>query len=156
MVFSHMLFHAKNESEAGLVVGKERPLNIKEACNFKGFIYGHVHNTYTSGNGGVTFMTSSNPNKGGIDHSPELVRVFDVKPDGSLLSENHYGRYPSRTWPTIRAGAAWERKLSAPILFCTPVVSSGKVFVGTTTKWIPPALKEYLHGPNSSSNAFSP
>ena len=132
MVFSHMLFHAKSESEAGLVIGKERPLNLKDACNFKGFIYGHVHNTYTSGNGGVTFMTSSPPNKGGIDHSPELVRVIDVKPDGAFVSENHYGRNPSRTWPTSRAGAVWERKLPAPVLFCTPVVTGGKVFVGTT------------------------
>ena len=132
MVFSHMIFHAKNESEAGLVIGKERPLNLKDACNFKGFIYGHVHNTYTSGNGGVTFMASSNPNKGGIDHSPEIVRVIDVKTDGAFVSENHYGRNPSRTWPTMRAGAVWERKLPAPVLFCTPVVSGGKVFVGTT------------------------
>ena len=132
MVFSHMIFHAKNESEAGLVIGKERPLNLKDACNFKGFIYGHVHNTYTSGNGGVTFMASSNPNQGGIDHSPDIVRVIDVKPDGAFVSENHYGRNPSQTWPTSRAGAVWERKLPAPVLFCTPVVADGKVFVGTT------------------------
>ena len=132
MVFSHMIFHAKNESEAGLVIGKERPLDLRSACNFKGFVYGHVHNTYTSGNGGVTFMASSNANFGGIDHSPEVLRVFDVKPDGSFVAENHYGRNPSRTWQTSRAGAVWERKLPAPVLFCTPVVSCGKVFVGTT------------------------
>ena len=132
MVFSHMIFHAKNESEAGLVIGRERPLDLRTVCNFKGFVYGHVHNTYTSVNGGVTFMASSNPNFGGIDHSPEVLRVFDVKPDGSFVAENHYGRHPSRTWQTSRAGAVWERKLPAPILFCTPVVSDGKVFVGTT------------------------
>ena len=132
MVFSHMIFHAKNESEAGLVIGKERPLDLRSVCNFKGFVYGHVHNTYTSGNGGVTFMASSNPNMGGIDHSPDIVRVIDVKPDGSFTSENHYGRNPSRTWQASRAGAVWERKLPAPVLFCTPVVSGGKVFVGTT------------------------
>ncbi|MBR3223587.1 MAG: PQQ-binding-like beta-propeller repeat protein [Kiritimatiellae bacterium] len=132
MAFSHMLFHAKNESEAGLVIGKERPLDLRSACNFRGFVYGHVHNTYTSGNGGVAFMASSNPNFGGIDHSPEIVRVFDVKPDGAFVSENHYGRNRQRTWQTSRSGAAWERKLPAPVLFCTPVVSSGRVFVGTT------------------------
>ena len=132
MVFSHMIFHAKNESEAGLVIGKERPLDLRCVCNFKGFVYGHVHNTYTSGNGGVTFMASSNANFGGIDHSPEVLRVFDVKPDGSFVAENHYGRNPSRTWQTSRAGAVWERKLPAPVLFCTPVVSGGRVFVGTT------------------------
>ena len=132
MVFSHMLFHAKNEREEGLVIGKERPLDLRTVCDFKGFVYGHVHNTYTSGNDGVTFMASSNPNFGGIDHSPELVRVIDVKADGSFVAENHYGRNPSRTWHTTRAGATWERQLPAPILFCTPVVSGGKVFVGTT------------------------
>ena len=132
MVFSHMLFHAKNESEAGHVIGKERPLDLCSVCNFKGFVYGHVHNTYTSGNGGVTFMASSNPDFGGIDHSPELVRVIDVKPDGSFVSENHYGRCAHRAWQTSRADAAWERRLSAPVLFCTPVVSGGKVFVGTS------------------------
>ena len=132
MAFSHMIFHAKNESEAGLVIGKERPLDLRSACNFRGFVYGHVHNTYTSGNGGVTFMASSNPNMGGIDHSPDIVRVVDVKPDGSFVAENHYGRSPSRSWPASRAGAVWERKLSAPVLFCTPVVSGGRVFVGTT------------------------
>ena len=132
MVFSHMIFHPKNEHEAGLVIGKERPLDLRSVCNFKGFIYGHAHNTYTSGNGGVTFMVTSNPNMGGIDHSPEVVRVIDVKPDGSFVAENHYGRNPSRTWPTVRAGAVWEQKLPAPVLFCTPIVSGGKVFVGTT------------------------
>ena len=132
MVFSHMLFHAKKESESGLVIGKKRPLDLRSVCNFKGFVYGHVHNTYTSGNGGVTFMASTNPNFGGIDHSPELLRVFDVKPDGSFVAENHYGRNPSRTWKTSSSGAAWERKLPAPVLFCTPVVANGKVFVGTT------------------------
>ena len=132
MVFSHMLFHAKNEQEAGLVIGKKRPLDIRSVCNFKGFVYGHVHNTYTSGNGGVTFMTSSNPNMGGIDHSPEMVRVIDVKPDGSFVSENHYGRRAPRTWQALRAGAVWERKLPAPVLFCTPLVHGGRVYVGTT------------------------
>ena len=132
MVFSHMIFHAKNESEAGLVIGKERPLNLKDVCNFKGFVYGHVHNTYTSGNGGVPFMASSNPNMGGIDHSPEIVRVIDVKADGAIVAENHYGRSSSCQWQSSRAGAAWERKLPAPVLFCTPVVSGGKVFVGTS------------------------
>ena len=132
MVFSHMLFHAKNEQEAGLMIGKERPLDLRTVCNFKGFVYGHVHNTYTSGNGGVVFMASSNPNFGGIDHSPELVRVFDVKVDGTFTAENHYGRNSQRVWQTIRADAAWERKLPAPVLFCTPVVFGGRVFVGTT------------------------
>ena len=132
MVFSHMLFHAKNERESGLVIGKNRPLDLRTVCNFKGFVYGHVHNTYTSGNGGVTFMAASNPNFGGIDHSPDVLRVFDVKPDGSFVAENHYGRNSHRTWQTVRAGAVWERKLPAPVLFCTPVVSGGKVFVGTT------------------------
>ena len=132
LVFSHMIFHAKNESEAGLVIGKERPLRLKDACNFKGFVYGHVHNTFTSGNDGVTFMCSTSPNFGGIDHSPELVRVFDVKADGSFDTENRYGRMQSGAWQTSRAGAAWERKLPSPVLFSTPVVSGGKVFVGTT------------------------
>ena len=132
MVFSHMLFHAKNEQAAGLVIGKERPLDLRSVCNFKGFIYGHVHNTYTSGNGGVTFMASSNPNMGGIDHSPDIVRVVDVKPDGAFVAENHYGRNPSRFWHAVRAGAVWERNLPAPVLFCTPVVADGRVLVGTT------------------------
>ncbi len=132
MVFSHMLFHAKNEREAGLVIGRKRPLDLRSVCNFKGFVYGHVHNTYTSGNGGVTFMCSTNPNMGGVDHSPELVRVVDVKPDGTFVAENHYGRSPARTWPTSRSGAAWERKLPSPVLFCTPLVFDGRVFVGTT------------------------
>ena len=132
MVFSHMIFHAKNESEAGLVIGKTNPLNLKEACNFKGFFYGHVHNTYTSTNGGVPLVTTSNPNKGGIDHSPEIVRVVDVKADGSFTMENHYGRHLQYAWPTVRAGAAWERRLPAPVLFCTPLVRNGMVFVGTT------------------------
>ena len=132
MVFSHMLFHSKNEQESGLVIGKKRPLDIRSVCNFKGFVYGHVHNTYTSGNGGVTFMASSNPNMGGIDHSPELVRVIDVKPDGSFVSENHYGRRAPGTWQSLRAGAVWERKLPASVLFCTPMVYDGKVYVGTT------------------------
>ena len=132
IVFSHMLFHPGKEDEVGLVIGKERPLNLKSVCNFKGFVYGHVHNAYTSRNGGVTYMCSTNPNFGGIDHSPELLRVFDVKADGSFVTENHYGRNPERTWQTSRGGAAWERRMPSPVLFATPVVADGKVFVGTT------------------------
>ena len=132
VVFSHMIFHAKNESEAGLVIGRERPLRLKDVCNFKGFVYGHVHNTFTSGNDGVTFICSTSPNFGGIDHSPELLRVFDVKSDGSFDAENRYGRMSAGAWRTSRAGATWERRLPSPVLFCTPLASDGKVFVGTT------------------------
>ena len=132
MAFSHMLVHHRNEREIGLVIGKEHPLDLRTVCDFKGFVYGHVHTTYTSANGGVTFMCSTNANFGGIDHSPELLRVFDVKPDGSFVTDNHYGRRPMRDWVSERADALWDRQLPAPVLFCTPVVSGGTVFVGTS------------------------
>ena len=115
IVFNHWICNDGDAEKCGFVYGdKDFELKLKEACNYRGWIYGHSHNTWFKRVDGVAFVNSSNPNKGGIDHSPNVARVFTVTGKGDITSESFFGDY--RGWQVDRAGAKWEVKLASGVL----------------------------------------
>lgn len=132
IVFSHAIFHQRNEKEAGLVIGRERPLRLKEACDFRGFVYGHEHENFLFRNGGVPLVTATNPQFGGISGAPNCTKVFNVAANGDFTIDTYYGFHAPNSWEISTAGAKWERKLPAPVLFTTPLAMKNRVFVGCT------------------------
>ena len=131
VVFNHMVSNWNGKAEdVGFVFGKERPIDLRNACNFAGFVYGHVHNNRFRRVGRVAQISTANPNMGGIDHAPESIRVVKVAKDGYITSHLHYGHddAPRKS----KANAAWEADAGAPVLYGEPVVAGGRVIVGVS------------------------
>ncbi len=115
ILFNHFPCNAPYPDKCGLVYGTNRPIDLRKACNFKGFVFGHSHNTWFKRVDGVALVCSSNPNKSGIDHSPNCARVLTVaKKDGRLTSRLFYGKYGEMVGKS--ADAVWERRLPAGVL----------------------------------------
>ena len=126
--FNHMLTNAKDEN-AGFTIGEKR-FDISKACNFTGFVYGHLHQNHFQRRGKTALICSVPPQMGGIGLSPATLRTIRADAKGRLDSEIIYGA-PEKPKPN-RAGAVWETKLPGKVLFCAPVVENGRVFVGTS------------------------
>jgi outer membrane protein assembly factor BamB len=60
--------------------------------NIKAWIYGHWHNHFYAllGKSGIKSYCTSTPDKGGIDHSPAVFRVFHINEQGEIRSETRY------------------------------------------------------------------
>lgn len=130
--FNHMISNWKDESikTTGLTFGDKRRVNLLEVCNLTGFVYGHLHLNHFQRRGSTAFVCTSNPQMGGIGMTPATVRVIRADADGRLDSTIHYGSVDE--WKPSRAGAVWETRLAGKVLFGTPVVADGCVFVGTS------------------------
>lgn len=130
VVFNHNLTLPWDAKRCGRWIGGgEHALDIGSACSLAAFVYGHVHNSYFTRRDGVAFVSTSNPNFGGIDHSPAALRVVGVSAKGKVRSRLCH--YPHRRWQSSRDGAVWETKLPGPVLFSGPLAADGKVFVAT-------------------------
>ena len=131
VVFNHMISNWGGKSdEVGFVFGKERPIDLRKACNFAGFVYGHVHNNRFRRVGQIAQISTANPNMGGIDHAPESIRVVKVAKGGFITSHLHYGHDDSPRKSTAKA--VWEADVGAPVLYGEPVVADGKGMVGVS------------------------
>ena len=127
VLFNHNLCNEADEGKAGVVYGDERPIDLRKACNFRGFIYGHRHDTYLRRRDGAVIAVSATPQHGGSNHSAETIKVFHVDESGGITSDNHH--HDDWTWKSERAGAVWEAKLPGEVLYGTPVIAEGRVFV---------------------------
>jgi outer membrane protein assembly factor BamB len=130
VLFGHMLCNAESEEKAGFVFGKKRAVDLRELCNYRGFVYGHLHDTMFRVRGGAAFVCSSPPVGGGIDLSPASVRVVSVDEGGRITASSRHGSNPS-PWRAVESGAVWETKLGGGVLHSTPLVVDGRVYVGT-------------------------
>lgn len=130
--FNHMLsnWHEESLETCGFTIGRKRRLNIAEACNFTGFVYGHQHVNYFTRRGNAAFICSAPPCMGGIALHPATLRTIRADENGRLDSKIRYGT-SALTIPS-KAGAVWETKLPGKVLFSTPVVEGGRVFTGTS------------------------
>ena len=115
VVFSHYLCNFSNPAKSGRVYGRGRELDLRKACNFRAFCYGHTHDHWFTRRDGVAMVNASSPNFAGIDHSPNGVRVVTVPKDGPVTGKTFYGDYTPLN--AERAGAVWETKLDAGVLF---------------------------------------
>ena len=129
--FNHMLTNQKDASlkTTGFTIGSRR-FDIARACNFTGFVYGHVHVNYFRRQGKTALICSAPPWMGGIAHHPATLRTVRADENGRLDSVIRYGA-PEKA-KLSSAGAKWETKLPGKVLFCAPVVEGGRVFCGTS------------------------
>lgn len=129
--FNHMLTNYEDVSlkTTGFTIGKKH-FDIAKACNFTGFVYGHVHVNYFRRQGKTALICSAPPRMGGIALQPATLRTVRADENGRLDSVIRYGTPDELKLSS--AGAKWEAKLPGKVLFCTPVVEGGRVFVGTS------------------------
>ena len=113
--FNHYLCSFSDPAAAGRVWGGERPVDLRTACNFRAWVHGHLHARSFTWKDGVAVIAASNPNFGGSDHSPSSARVITVPMEGRVSARTFYGDF--LPFKSERAGALWETKLDAGILF---------------------------------------
>lgn len=86
IIFNHDLpFHG----ESFIYKGDTDSINLNEH-NLKAWIYGHWHINHMKKQGNVLTISTSTPNRGGIDHSTNAYRVIDVDKNGNLSSDLRY------------------------------------------------------------------
>ena len=129
--FGHMMTNWNDCSmeTSGFTIGRKH-FNFSKVCNFTGFVYGHTHQNYFRRSGKTAFICSSPPRMGGIGHAPATLRTVRADAKGRLDSTIRYGT--SAKLKIARAGAKWETQLPGKVLFCTPIVKDGIVYVGTS------------------------
>lgn len=131
VLFGHMISNYDGSVlEMGVTLGKERKIDLRKVCNFKGFIFGHLHYNRFVRRDGVSFVCTATPDKGGIDLSPESVRILSVDENGNLSSELRYGHVGLGHFNIERSDADWETDLGAQVFYGEPLVADGRVFVG--------------------------
>lgn len=115
VVFNHYRCFFFNPAKSARVWNGERPVDFRTACNFKAYVHGHMHAHAFQWRDGVAIIAAANPNFGGSDHSPSSARVITVPMEGRVSARTFYGDF--LPFKSERAGALWETKLDAGILF---------------------------------------
>lgn len=130
--FNHMMTNYRDGSmkTSGLTIGDKRRVDLSKACNLTGFVYGHMHVNFFQRRGKTAFICSAPPWMGGIALHPATLRTVRADENGRIDSEIRYG---TDAKPKLSsAGAEWETRLAGKVLFCSPVVEGGRVFIGTS------------------------
>ena len=70
-------------------VGNGEKLDLS-AYNVKGWFYGHWHNHFVRRQGSILTVSTSTPDKGGIDHSTSAFRVVDMDRQGDIKTRLRY------------------------------------------------------------------
>ena len=130
VILGHMLCNYHSGKTAGVVYGQKRKFDIRTLCNYRGFVYGHLHDTMFRRLNGVTLICSAPPVAGGIDGSPASVRVIKVDEKGEITATARYGANPY-PWASAKSSCLWETQLSGAVMYSTPLVHDGLAYVGT-------------------------
>lgn len=130
VLFNHFPPNAGDSEKAGVIYGTKRPLDIRTVCNYRGIVYGHSHNSWFCRRNGIAYVNTSNPQIGGIDHSPNCARVITVSADGEITSKSFFGDYSEMKGET--AGALWETQIPAAVLYGGLVDGGDVVYCATS------------------------
>lgn len=130
VLLGHMLCGYHKESDAGVTYGQKRKFDLRGLCNYKGFVYGHLHDTMFRRCNGVTLICSAPPVAGGIDLSPACARVIKVDEKGEMTATARYGENP-QPWAAEKTGSLWETKLDGAVMYSTPLVIGDRLYLGT-------------------------
>ena len=89
VVFNHNLLTMDEKFIYG--INETEQINLNEH-NLKAWIYGHWHSNYMirHGNSGIISFCAAPPNKGGIDHSPENLLVYEITDQGEISAHPRY------------------------------------------------------------------
>lgn len=129
ILLGHMFCSYEDGPNAGCVFGDKRKIDLRKLCNYRGFIYGHLHDTIVRRVNGITLSCSTQPHCGGIDMSPGMVRAVIVDERGGITMKNRYRG--TDLWKPVATDCVWERKLGAPVLYSTPLVKDALVYLAT-------------------------
>ena len=88
VIFNHDVWTSSEE----FIVEKNETekLHLNRDYNLKAWIYGHWHNHFIKVLGGVKTISTSTPDKGGIDHSTSAFRFFNVNGKGDIDTQLRY------------------------------------------------------------------
>lgn len=111
---------------------RDSGLDLKK-YNAIAWVCGHYHNNYLMECGGRYLITTARPDCGGIDCTPASVRTVCLTNDG-IESKIIYNDI---TACDRSDEFLWRTKLSGDILFSSPVISDGKIFVATSSDATP-------------------
>lgn len=96
--------------------------------NLLAWVFGHWHYNYLNEISGIFNITTSKPESGGIDASPATIRSVVLEGRVLVTSDCYYNDFkearPSSTYK-------WSVFLGGTILYSTPAVGNGVVYVGT-------------------------
>lgn len=125
IMFNHN-YCASDETGFVLSEGSDK-IDLKEH-NLLAWVFGHWHYNYLNEIGGIFNITTSRPDTGGIDASPATIRSVVVEGDRISASKCHYNDF---TETTPAGNCAWSVSLGGNILYSSPAVKDGVVYVGT-------------------------
>ena len=131
IVFNHYVCNADNPEKCAMVYGEACPVDLRKVCNYRGYVYGHTHNSWLYRKDGVTVVNTSNPNMGGIDHSPNCARVVTVAVDGAVSSKTFYGCYGESPAQSA-VPAVWETQLPAGVMYGGLLEGGDTLFCATS------------------------
>lgn len=88
VIFNHNVWTSSDE----FIVEKNdhEKLYLNRDFNLKAWIYGHWHNHFIKKLGGVKTISTSAPDKGGIDYSTSAFRLFEVDDKGDINTQLRY------------------------------------------------------------------
>lgn len=112
VIFSHDLITHDNQFIYG--INEQEQINLGD-YNLKAWVYGHWHINYMKKWGNVFSVSTSTPDKGGIDHSTNVFRVMHVDKKGNFESELRYTYLNKRI------------QISSPVEGQMPVSESGGI-----------------------------
>lgn len=98
------------------------------------WLFGHWHYNYVNEVNGVLNISTSKPDGGGIDHSPNAVRSINV--EGSKITDTqlHYAYKISEDADT---NYLWQTAIRGRSLYGEPIVVGDKAYIGTMSDNFP-------------------
>lgn len=129
VMFNHD--YAPNENEYTLKYGLNK-IDLKE----KGLIawaFGHWHYNFVNEKDGVLNISTAKPEGGGIDGSPNGVRVVDIQ-GGRITSADLKYAYEYKYNESLTDSIAnWKVKLNGRGFWGKPIVDNGSIYLATAT-----------------------
>ncbi len=114
--------------EIGFVLSDgQTKIDLKKK-NLLAWVFGHWHYNYLNEIDGIFNITTSKPDSGGIDASPATIRSVVIE-GGTLAASYCYFNNFKQTAPS--RSYQWSVSLGGNILYSTPAVRDGVVYVGT-------------------------
>ncbi len=116
------------ENETGFVLSDgDKSIDLKEH-DLLAWVFGHWHYNYLNEINGIFNITTSRPDRGGIDASPATIRSVVIRGGRLVASDCYYSGFEEARQPGPHK---WRVSLGGNILYSSPVARGGVIYVGT-------------------------
>lgn len=116
------------------------------------WVFGHYHINWVTDLGGYYNICTSRPDCGGIDSSPTAIRSIEIYSDHTLKTKLHYNDL-SKAAPADNA--LWETSLPGHVMYATPILENGKLYIATCCDEIPFDAGLYCLNPENGEVLWS-